>query len=126
MKYLAAFTSSAGLEGFRRPEFLSVAAALGVPVTLLDDDIPWVSQGGDAFWFSVFESGATLDQLRRLAQRCMLLRGIYLLFETAATLEDLYACLDGRSVVASRRYRGVGSAAPQQLLQLLLPGGDDW
>lgn len=101
MKYLAAFTSSAGLEGFRRPEFLSVAAALGVPVTLLDDDIPWVSQGGDAFWFSVFESGATLDQLRRLAQRCMLLRGIYLLFETAATLEDLYACLDGRTEAAS-------------------------
>ncbi|KPA73401.1 methyltransferase-like protein [Leptomonas pyrrhocoris] len=101
MKYLAAFASSASLEGFRLPEFISVAAALDVPVTLLDDDIPWVAHGGDSFWFSVFESAATLDQLSKLAARCILLRGIYLLFETAPTLEDFYACLDARSGAAS-------------------------
>ncbi|KPI84562.1 methyltransferase-like protein [Leptomonas seymouri] len=101
MKYLAAFTSSVSLEGFRQPEFISVAAALDVPVTLLDDDIPWVSQGGEPFWFSVFESSATLDQLERLAARCILLRGIYLLFETAPTLEDLYACLETRTAAAT-------------------------
>lgn len=97
MKYLAAFTSSPSLEGFRLPEFMSVAATLNVPVTLLDSEISWVSQGGDAVWFSVFESSANAQQLRDLAARCMLLRGIYELFESAPTLEDFYACLNART-----------------------------
>jgi tRNA (guanine10-N2)-methyltransferase len=96
MKYLAAFTSSASLESFRLPEFQAVAATLDVAITILDDEISWVSQGGDAVWFSVFESAASLEQLKKLAARCMLLRGIYLLFESAPTLEDLYLCLDDR------------------------------
>ncbi|CBZ23458.1 methyltransferase-like protein [Leishmania mexicana MHOM/GT/2001/U1103] len=106
MKYVAVFASSASLADFRLPEFQFVAATLRVPITFLDDKIPWVAGGADTFWFSVFESPASRSELKALAERCALLRGVYTLFETAPTLEDLYACLEGRHGTAP------GSAAP--------------
>ncbi|CAJ1016677.1 putative RNA methylase family UPF0020 [Leishmania shawi] len=95
-KYVAVFASSASLTDFRLPEFQFVAATLHIPITLLNDKISWVSGGADTFWFSVFESPASRSELRALAERCALLRGIYTLFETTPTLEDLYACLEKR------------------------------
>ncbi|TPP44105.1 hypothetical protein CGC21_9710 [Leishmania donovani] len=106
MKYVAVFASSASLANFRLPEFQFVAATLRVPITFLDDKIPWVAGGADTFWFSVFESPASRSELKALAERCALLRGVYTLFETAPTLEDLYACLEERHGSAA------GSAGP--------------
>ncbi|KAK7197849.1 methyltransferase-like protein [Novymonas esmeraldas] len=96
MKYVAVFASSASLTAFRLPELQAVAATLHIPVTVLDDAIPWVSGGADTSWFSVFESPASRAELQELAQRCMLLRGFYTLFESTPTLEDLYASLEQR------------------------------
>ncbi|KAG5487106.1 hypothetical protein LSCM1_07778 [Leishmania martiniquensis] len=94
--YVAAFASSASLSDFCLPEFQSVAATLHIPITLLDNAIPWVAGGADAFWFSVFESPASRAELKALAERCVLLRGVYTLFETTPTLEDLYKSLEER------------------------------
>lgn len=94
MKYVAAFTSSASLTEFRLPEFVSVAKTLRIPITVLDASIPWISSGGDPHWFSVFESNADADALLRLAERCILLRGIYVLLSSALTVESLYRSLD--------------------------------
>ncbi|GET85836.1 methyltransferase-like protein [Leishmania tarentolae] len=106
MKYVAVFASSASLAHFRLPEFQFVATTLRIPITFLDDEIQWVAGGADTFWFSVFESPASHSELKALAERCTLLRGVYTLFETAPTLEDLYACLE------ERHGRPPGSAGP--------------
>ncbi|KAG5512060.1 hypothetical protein GH5_08016 [Leishmania sp. Ghana 2012 LV757] len=105
-KYVAVFASSASLSDFRLPEFQFAAATLNIPITFLDDAIPWVAAGAETFWFSVFESPASRGELKTLAERCVLLRGVYTLFETTPTLEDLYKCLEERHGSAP------GSAGP--------------
>ncbi|KAG5511465.1 hypothetical protein JKF63_07428 [Porcisia hertigi] len=96
VKYVAVFASSASLTDFRLPEFQFVAATLRIPIRFLDEEIPWVASGADRFWFSVFESPASRAELKAIAERCILLRGVYTLFETSPTLTDLYACLEER------------------------------
>lgn len=87
MKFVAVFASSPSLSGFRVRELLDVAHTLGVALSVIDS-VSWL-RGAESEWFCVFESHDAAG-VRRVAQRCVLLRAVYILLQTAPTLEALY------------------------------------
>lgn len=105
MKFVAHFASSPSLAHFCRTEFLTVSGMLGV-----DDVVAVAAPGGG--WlntdrgdsddpFFVFESQSSLAALTAVADRCILVRAIYILLQAAPTLEALYAWRAARDTTAA-------------------------
>ncbi|CCW61294.1 unnamed protein product [Phytomonas sp. EM1] len=92
MRFVAIFASSPSLAKVRLAEFIAVARALHVDITILDSFD--CLQDDESNVFCVFDSnGDGKDEIekkmKKIASRCILLRGIYVLLQGASTLEAL-------------------------------------
>lgn len=87
MMFLAEFTSSFSLEPFRRQEFLAVADALNANICSLETPTWWVNELDILFF--LFECDS-LDTVKRIAERCVLLRAVYVLLACAPSIEEVH------------------------------------
>lgn len=87
MKFLAEFTSSYSLEPFRRPEFLAVADALNANIYTVETPSWWTNALDNIFF--LFECDS-LDAVKEIAERCVLLRAVYILFACAPSIEEVH------------------------------------
>lgn len=86
MKFLAEYTSSSSLEPFRVPEFLAVADALNASICGIENP-SWWRTDFDNFFF-IFECDS-VDAVRKIAERCVLLRAVHILLGCAPTIVEL-------------------------------------
>lgn len=93
-RFVAVFSSAASLSAFRIPEFLAVAEVVNVPIYPLTVSssgyLASNSSSSSDCYFYFFETTATVEELTKVAERCILLRGLYVLLCAAPTLEALY------------------------------------
>lgn len=86
MKFLAEFASSPSLKEFRLAEFLAVSRTLQIDVKPCSMPV-WCSQDISHI-FLIFECDSILN-VRRIANRCILLRSIYILFYASKSIESI-------------------------------------
>ncbi|CBH10912.1 methyltransferase, putative [Trypanosoma brucei gambiense DAL972] len=87
MLFFCWFACSPTLTPFCVAELQSAASALGETIELLHRP-PWLHADSTLSLFCVFEA-ASVDVVRGVAARCMLVRAIYQLIAAAATMEGL-------------------------------------
>lgn len=86
MKFLAEFTSTSSLEPFRLSEFLAVIDVLNVNIRIAEKP-SWWREEFDIF-FLIFECDC-MDSVKRIAQRCVLLRAVYILLACAPSIAEI-------------------------------------